>query len=86
MLRLVVLNLFLFLLPVIAGWIWTNWISRRAPSADIQKYYAKLFFVGALLVIVSLMSLRFMQADIATDKSYIAPQYKDGEIIPGHFE
>jgi hypothetical protein len=85
MVRLIIWNLFLFLLPFIVTGLWSRWLQRVHPPEQRLRRLATLGTIGALLVLASLISWRFIGAD-DVGQTYIAPEYKDGEVVPGHFE
>lgn len=83
--RLIIWNLFLFLLPFIVTGLWSRWLQRAHPPEKRLRRLAALGTVGAILVLASLISLRFIGAE-EVGQTYVAPEYKDGKVVPGHFE
>jgi hypothetical protein len=82
MIRILVMNLVLFLTPFFVVWAWTQFLSSSQPSDRLRKRYAAL---GLALVVASLVSYRVSSGNEPSD-NYIAPYLEDGKIIPGRFE
>ena len=85
MIRVLLLNLFLFSLPFVLTWVWVKFIAAKQPDEKTRQLYAIAALVGLVLVIASLMSYRLATGN-APGGTYISPSFKDGEIVPGRFE
>ena len=85
MIRILVINLVLFLTPFFVVWAWTQFLSSSQPSDRLRKRYAAAALLGLALVVASLVSYRVSSGN-APSGNYIAPYLKDGKIIPGRFE
>ena len=85
MIRILIVNLLLFLAPFIAGWVWNKWVQKRYPDLPVQRRWALSAAIGAMLVIAGLLIWRFANEN-SPQGSYVPPQFKDGEVVPGRFE
>ena len=85
MIRVVLINAFLFALPFIATWAWTKFIAVNQPTEAKKRYYAYAALAGLVLVVVSLLSYRATTGN-APGGTYVPPSFKDGEVVPGRFE
>lgn len=85
MIRILLLNAFLFLMPFVLTYIWVRFIAAKVPSAQTRKYYAFAALAGLVLVLASLLTYRVSTGN-APEGTYISPSYKDGQIVPGRFE
>ena len=85
MIRVIVINLVLFLTPFFIVWVWTQFISASQPSDKMRKRYAAAALIGLALVVASLLSYRVSTGN-APSGNYIAPYLEDGKIVPGRFE
>ena len=85
MIRVLVINAFLFALPFMLTWAWMRFISAKKPDEQTRKLYAYAAFAGLVLVLISLGSYRFSTGN-APEGNYVSPTYKDGQIVPGRFE
>lgn len=85
MIRVLLLNAFLFALPFVATWAWMKFIAVNRPDESKKRNYAYAAIAGLVLVVVSLLSYRVMTAN-APEGTYVPPSFKDGEIVPGRFE
>lgn len=85
MIRVLLINAFLFLLPFALTYIWVRFIAAKKPDAQTRKYYAFAALIGLGLVVVGLLTYRATTGH-AQGGTYISPTYKDGEIVPGRFE
>lgn len=85
MIRVILVNLLLFLSPFIAGYVWNKYIRKRHPDLPVQRRWAMSAAIGALLVIAGLLVWR-MAYENSPQGSYVPPQFKDGEVVPGRFE
>ena len=85
MIRVLVLNAFLFALPFALTWLWVRYIAAKQPDAQTRRYYAFAAIAGLALVIASLLTYRATTGN-APEGTYISPIIKDGQIVPGRFE
>ena len=85
MMRVILWNLFLFLLPFVLTALWAMWVRRSSPREAVLRSWSQATLVGAILVITSLLVWRFATGD-APEKTYIPPALKDGQVVPGRFE
>jgi len=85
MIRVLVINAFLFLLPFALTYVWVRFVAAKKPDAQTRKYYAFAALAGLTLVVISLLSYRATTGN-APEGTYISPTYKDGKIVPGRFE
>ena len=85
MIRVLLINAFLFLSPFALTYVWVHFIAAKNPNEQTRKYYALAALVGLGLVVVSLLTYRATSGD-APGGTYISPTYKDGQIVPGRFE
>ena len=85
MIRVILWNLFLFLLPFVLTALWGYWVSRTHPREAVMRSWSQATLAGAVRVILSLLVWRFATGD-APEKTYIPPALKDGQVVPGRFE
>ena len=85
MMRVILWNLFLFLLPFVLTGLWAMWVRRTSPREAVLRSWSQATLVGAILVITSLLVWRFSTGD-TPGKTYIPPTLKDGQVVPGRFE
>jgi hypothetical protein len=85
MLRVLLVNAFLFLLPFALTYFWVRFVAAKKPSAQTRKYYAFAALAGLALVVASLLTYRASTGD-APGGTYISPSFKDGQVVPGRFE
>lgn len=85
MIRIILWNAFLFILPFIMTALWARWLDRNHPPASRIRYIAMSSAIGTVLVLASLLTWRLMSGD-EPDKNYVPPKVEDGAIVPGHFE
>ena len=85
MIRIILINLVLFLTPFVLVWAWTQFLAAQQPSATSRKRYAVAALVGLLFVLASLLSYRVSSGN-APDGTYTATYLEDGKIVPGRFE
>lgn len=85
MIRIILWNLFLFLLPFAISWAWAWWLKRRQPNVETRRNYALTTAIGTVLVLTSLLVWRFNSGD-QPGTTYVPPQLKDGQVVPGRFE
>lgn len=86
MLRVILVHLLLFLLPALAYGFWL-FITRRAVGQEQWKDAPAVWLaiIGGALVIVSLIFFATFEGTPA-DGVYKPAEFRDGELIPGHFE
>ena len=84
MIRVLLINAFLFLLPFALTYLWVRFIAANKPSAQTRKYYAFAALAGLALVVASLLTYRASTGD-TPGGTYISPSYKDGQVVPGRF-
>ena len=86
MLRLILIQAFLFLLPFIVYGVFLRLSKRDARDrSNWDGVQGRLVIGGLVLAIVGLLALTlFDGADPGA--VYRSPVYKDGKIVPGHFE
>ncbi len=87
MLRLVVVQALLFLLPfaVYAGYLY---LTKRADVGDPASWSGKtswLVIGGLALAIMGLVALSVFDG-AAPGSTYVPAHYEDGKIVPGRFE
>lgn len=85
MIRLILWNLFLFLLPFGVTMIWSRWLRRHHPPQERLKLMALCAVLGAAFVIVSLVFIRF-SGEALPEGKYVPPVFEDGQLTPGHFD
>ncbi|MBO42587.1 MAG: hypothetical protein CMM28_02575 [Rhodospirillaceae bacterium] len=95
MIKNIAIVLFLRLLPTLLYLFWL-WLARRhaaqrgnnAPGPDSFRDapWLWLSIAGLALVIVSLLATPIVLRESGNPGTYIAPQYKDGKILPGHYD
>jgi hypothetical protein len=88
MLRVVLINLLLLFLPSIiyAAYIY---LAHRdgapgRPLDDAPVFW--LFGIGVVLMLVTLIYYVQFSGGGKPGQFYVPPAYKDGKIVPGHFE
>ena len=72
-------------MPFGLTYIWVRFIAAQKPDAQKRKLYAYAALAGLALVVASLLTYRASTGD-APGGTYIAPSYKDGQVVPGRFE
>jgi hypothetical protein len=93
MIRVVIENLLLFLLPtmIYAAWmVYRHYQSESEGPPDHQQMISDapllwLFSAGAILVLLTLVAFESSSGG-KPGQQYIAPSLKDGRIEPGHIE
>ena len=85
MIRIILLNLFLFSLPffMLALWLW--WFRGTRPDQAEIKIWAYASLAGFICMLVGLLFIRFA-SDAPVESVYVAPSIENGELVPGHFE
>ena len=58
MIRVLLINAFLFLLPFALTYIWVRFIAAKKPDAQTRKYYAFAALIGLGLVVAGLLTYR----------------------------
>ncbi|MDH4980773.1 DUF6111 family protein [Hyphomicrobium sp. D-2] len=88
MIRIVAENIFFFLLPTIIYVAYVYMTREEKPEAKRVLNDAPLlwlFLAGVVLVVIVLVSFGKMEGG-KPGQVYKPPVYKDGKVIPGHFE
>ena len=85
MIRIILERMVLFALPfaVFAAYVWLFRTRLRAPRPDTPWFW--LSVAGLVLVIASFFYAGLTGGD-TTKGVYVAPQYVNGKIIPGHVD
>jgi hypothetical protein len=87
MIRVLVINLLLFLLPFLLYAAW-RWLVRGERNGRQMVSDAPLFVLmglGLTLVAIGLFTLASYE-ETGIEGRYVPPAIKDGRIEPGHFE
>jgi phosphoglycerol transferase MdoB-like AlkP superfamily enzyme len=69
MIRVILWNLFLFLLPFMLTALWALWVRRTSPREAVLRSWSQATLVGAILVITSLLVWRFSTGDAPEKRS-----------------
>lgn len=85
MIRIILLNLFLFSLPFIMLALWLWWFRGTRPDQAEMKIWAYASLAGFICILAGLLSFRFA-SDAPTESVYIPPSLENGVLVPGHFE
>lgn len=86
MMRRILYEFLLFILPFVAYGIWWRYALRHRDDAHLQKTpWARLVIVGLSLVVASFFFWRWEEGD-HRDGTYVPARVKDGKIIPGHID
>jgi hypothetical protein len=88
MIRVVIENILLFLLPTLlyVGYVYlTREPGRGGARALDEAPLIWLFVAGALLVIVTLVAFGSTSGG-RPGQQYVPPVMKDGKIVPGHID
>ena len=87
MIRIILVNLLFLLLPLIIYFVYVFLRQSAEPDEGILTN-APIFWLLAAGVGLMLMAIvilgRWEGGD--PDKNYVPPQFKDGVVIPGHYE
>ncbi len=85
MIRMVLERMVLFALPfaLFAFYVWVLRRPLRAPRPDTPWFW--LTAAGLVLVILSFFYAGLTEGE-STEGVYVAPQYVNGKIVPGHVE
>jgi hypothetical protein len=97
MIRVVIENILLFLLPTLlyVGWVLlTRQPQTNGPDGEDAAErkilddapLLWLFTAGAALVVVTLVAFESSSSGGKPGQHYVPPSYKDGKIEPGHIE
>jgi hypothetical protein len=87
MIRIVVVNLILLLLPIIVYFAYVMLRPKREPDENIVAD-APIFWLlagGAALMIAGLIILGQWESG-GLEGRYVPPKFEDGVIVPGHIE
>ncbi|MEN8722791.1 MAG: DUF6111 family protein [Alphaproteobacteria bacterium] len=79
--RLVLLNLFLLLLPLIT-YMLVRWVRGHRDFAN--RPTVRLLLVGLVLVIISLLVVRF-STGADPESVYVPPHMEDGKLVGPHY-
>ena len=63
MIRVLLINAFLFLLPFALTYIWVRFIVAKKYDAQTRKYYAFASLIGLVLVVAGLLTYRATTGD-----------------------
>lgn len=85
MIRIILLNLFLFSLPFIMLALWLWWFRGTRPDQAEMKIWAYASLAGFICMLAGLLFFRFA-SDAPTESVYVPPSEENGELVPGHFE
>jgi hypothetical protein len=88
MLRVVVVNLTLLLLPSLVYGAYIYLTRRNAPldkALDDAPIFW-LFGIGVILMLATLIYYIQFSGGGRPGQTYVPPAYKDGKIVPGHVE
>ena len=86
MIRVVIENIFFFLLPTLAYIAFVAFKSDRWPGLDVvlkQAPLLKLFGLGAALMLTTLVVFSSTSGG-RPGEAYEPPVFKDGKVEPGH--
>lgn len=87
MARVLLLNIFMFLLPFILYGAYFYLVRRGQKDADYwgQAPLGWLFSASILLVLIGIASLISFSGG-SPEGTYVPPQFKDGVVVPGRIE
>jgi hypothetical protein len=87
MIRIIVINLLLLLLPTVIYFSYIYLRRQQTPDAELMAD-APIFWLLAMGAVMSLLVLIFFVDWTGNTPGgrYVAPRYEDGVIIPGHIE
>ena len=85
MIRIILLNLFLFSLPFIMLALWLWWFRGTRPDQAEMKTWAYASLAGFICILAGLLFFRFASY-APTGSLYVPPSLENGELVPGHFE
>lgn len=94
MIRVIIENLLLFLLPtmIYVAWVlFKHFQSEAGGAPDHQQIISDaplmwLFSAGAILVLLTLFAFESSSTGGKPGQQYLPPVFKDGRIEPGHVE
>ena len=75
---------------VYVAWLW--YAQKRAerhgnePPAFTKGSAFISILIGAVLAALSMIALALVGGDAPSDRTYVSPQFKDGEIVAPHYE
>ena len=87
MIRVVLVNVLLLLLPLILYFTYVYLRSRKTPDSEIMEN-APIFWLlaaGTGLMLLGLLVLGQWETG-ELEGRYVPPRVEDGRIVPGHFE
>jgi hypothetical protein len=87
MIRIVIENIFFFLLPTFAYVAWVAFKTDEWPGLPAVLRAAPLlglFAAGMALMLTTLIAFSFTSTGGKPGESYEPPSYKDGHVVPGH--
>ena len=87
MLRLALFDILLFLLPFVAYGAYL--VAARAgfsPAARLSAPVRRLSLIGAAIAVLGLVLLAIFAGENNQGRRYVPAQYRDGVLVPGHFE
>ena len=85
MIRIILLNLFLFSLPFIMLALWLWWFRGTRPDQAEMIIWAYASLAGFICMFAGLLFFRFATY-APTGSLYVPPSLENGELVPGHFE
>lgn len=85
MIRLVAIQIGLFLLPFLAWAGWNALLGRSAAEGNWRRRAPALAFVGLALVIVAFLVLAAFDGGSATGV-YVPDRFEGGRLVPGHID
>lgn len=86
MIRIVIENVFVFLLPLLLYLVWAAYEAREWPGLGNVMRAApllKLFVAGAVLMLATLILLSSRSRN-SPNEAYAPPSFKDGRLEAGH--
>ncbi|MCE1237715.1 MAG: DUF6111 family protein [Hyphomicrobiales bacterium] len=85
MIRLVAIQIGLFLLPFLAWAAWNAMLGRTPPEGALRRRAPALAFVGLVLVIVAFVVLAVFDGGSASGV-YVPDRFENGRLVPGRIE
>jgi Family of unknown function (DUF6111) len=86
MIRIVIENIFFFLIPTLVYISWEAYIRRTWPGLGEVLRTApllNLFFMGAAMMLFALVAFS-SRSHNTPDETYVPPVFEDGKLQPGH--